>query len=142
MAPDNANIPELSATRTGQRQYVATNERGGEVTIGYGPGEFSPGQLLKLAILGCNLLSSEARFTRALGSDTELVGSVDAGYLKEEDRFTEFSVEIDTDLSALSEPERQALFTRVKKAIERYCTISHTVEQGAPTYQRVNGTEI
>lgn len=129
----------LGATRIGDRKYVATNERGGKLIMGYEPGEFSPGDLLKLAILGCNLLSGEARFDAALGKNTPLAGTIDAAYDAESNRFTDFLVKIDAELDSLSEDERTLLLSRVKKAIDRRCTISHTVEQSAPTNQEVNG---
>ena len=86
MTETPATKPEgFTVERTGERQYSAKNERGSELVIGYGLGEFSPGDLLKLAILGCNALSSEARFARGLGEDFEITGSITADYLKEED---------------------------------------------------------
>ena len=129
----------LGATRAGVRRYVATNDRGGELVIGYDEGEFSPGDLLKLAVLGCNLLSGEARFDAALGEVTPLSGTIDATYDQAENRFTDFLVKIGADLSSLDEAETKMLLTRAKKAIDRRCTISHTVAQGAPTKQEVDG---
>lgn len=49
----------LYLERTGVRQYVARNARGAEVLVGDGPGRFSPGDLLKLALAGCNAMSSD-----------------------------------------------------------------------------------
>ncbi|WP_242491773.1 OsmC family protein [Actinomyces minihominis] len=134
--------PGFTVERTGERQYAAKSERGSELVIGYGPGEFSPGDLLKLAILGCNALSSEARFTRVLGEDCELTGRITSEYLKSEDRFTEFTVELNADLSALYPEDREQLLERAAKAVQRYCTISHTVEKSAVTHLTIDGTEV
>lgn len=136
---DDTSKTTLGATRIGERKYIATNERGGKLVIGYEPGEFSPGDLLKLAILGCNLLSSEARFDAALGSTAALSGTVQTQFSQAENRFTDFLVEIDAELDSLTPDEQAMLLTRVKKAIGRRCTISHTVAQSAPTSQEVNG---
>lgn len=141
------NIPEPSAQafsveRTGERQYTARNDRGSELTIGYGPGEFSPGDLLKLAILGCNALSSEARFARVLGEDFDITGTVTSQYLKDEDRFTSFEVELSPDLSALYPDDREQLLERASRAVQRYCTISHTVEKSATTDLKIDGTAV
>lgn len=42
------------AERTGTRQYLGHNANGAQVRIGTGPGEFSPGELVKLALATCN----------------------------------------------------------------------------------------
>ena len=132
----------FTVERTGERQYAAKNERGSELVIGYGPGEFSPGDLLKLAVLGCNALSSEARFARVLSEDFEITGSVSADYLKEEDRFTSFEVELSPDLSGLYPEDRDQLLERAARAVAHYCTISHTVEKSATTTLKIDGTAV
>ena len=55
------------AERTGTRQYLAHNGNGAEVRVGMGPGEFSPGELLKIALATCNTLSADHRLAKALG---------------------------------------------------------------------------
>ena len=108
--------PALYLQREGVRQYSATNPRGAQVLIGDGPGRFSPGELLKIAVAGCNAMSSEQ-------------------YLESEDRFTHFDVELIQDLSSVDEEERQKMIRRASGAIERNCTIGHTVTKGA-TYEK------
>ncbi len=132
----------FTVERTGHRQYAATTNRGSSLTIGYGPGEFSPGDLLKLAVLGCNALSSEARFARALGEDFPITGTLTADYNKPEDRFTEFFVSLQPDLSGLSAEEREQLLERAARAVARLCTISHTVEQSARTHLEIDGSAV
>lgn len=132
----------LKVDRIGTRQYVATNGKGGEIVIGDGEGQFTPGDLLKLAILGCNVLSADARFARALGDDFKMTGDVTASYLKEEDRFTEFFVQLFPDLRFMDAEDRQQLLRRASGAIDRYCTISHTVTQSAPTSLQIDGEQL
>ncbi len=134
--------PGFTIERAGERRYNAKNERGSELVIGYGPGEFSPGDLLRLAILGCNALSAESRFARALGDDFEITGSIVGKYVKEEDRFTSFDVELSPDLSGLYPEDRERLLQRVARAVDRYCTISTTVKRSAETHLSVDGTEV
>lgn len=131
------NTPHVE--RIGTRVYTARNDRGAELTIGYGPGQFTPGDLLKIAVLGCNALSSDARFARALGDDYHLTGTIDADYSQDEDRFTAFDVELSPDLAVLDPQQREQLFHRVAGAIRRYCTITHTLSQGTPTRLTVDG---
>ena len=59
----------LYLQRTGVREYIARNQDGAEILVGHGPGRFSPGDLLKLAIAGCNAMSSDARMAARLGDD-------------------------------------------------------------------------
>lgn len=129
-----------SVTRTGTREYVADNGKGSTLEIGYGPGQFSPGDLLKLAVLGCNALSSDARFAKALGDDFELFGSITAEYLQSEDRFTSFSVDLSPVMPFIDPEAREQLLRRTSKAIGRNCTITHTVTQSAPVSLEIDGT--
>ena len=114
--------PALYLQREGVRQYSATNPRGAQV-------------LLKIAVAGCNAMSSDKRLTDRLGEDFEQVVAVSAQYLESEDRFTHFDVELIQDLSSVDEEERQKMIRRASGAIERNCTIGHTVTKGA-TYEK------
>ncbi len=129
-----------SVTRTGAREYVADNGKGSTLEIGYGPGQFSPGDLLKLAVLGCNALSSDARFARVLGDDFEMFGSVAADYLEAEDRFTSFQVDLLPVMPFIDAEAKEQLLRRASKAIERNCTITHTVKQSAQVAFSIDGT--
>ncbi len=131
-----------SLKRLSTRRYQATVPSGGELIIGYGPGEFTPGDLLKLAVLGCNASSSDARFARALGDDFELTGSIDAEYSKEEDRFLSFAVDLQPDLRFMDPQAREQLLKRVAGAVLRYCTITHTLDHTAPSSLSVDGQEV
>lgn len=142
MASSVNKAPGISVERAGTRRYIARNERGGELVVGYDEGEFSPGDLLKIALLGCNVLSADARFARALGDDYEMTGTISATYLKEEDRFTEFLVELFPNLEGFYPEDREQLLDRAKRAIDRYCTISHTVTESAPTNLIVDGDKL
>ena len=51
----------------GTRQYIGRNSAGAEVRIGMGPGEFSPGELMKIALATCNTLSADHRLAKGPG---------------------------------------------------------------------------
>lgn len=121
------------AQRTGTRQYLAHNARGAEVRVGTGPGEFSPGDLLKIALATCNTLSADHRLAKALGEDAEVVVVCAALKHETEERYTDFDVQILADFASLSPEQRAALTARVEGAIERSCTVGHTLERGAGT---------
>lgn len=124
--------PALYLERQGVRQYVARNARGGELILGDGPGRFSPGDLLKIALAGCNAMSSDKRMADRLGEDFKQFIGVSGDYDESEDRFTAFQVEMVQDLSALSEQETADLIRRATGAINRNCTIGHTFDHAVP----------
>lgn len=129
ITPTTAN--SVWAERTGTRQYLGHNDRGGEVRIGMGPGEFSPGELLKMALATCNTLSADHRLAKALGEDFD--ATVVCASLKNEpeERYTDLDVQIVTDLSSLTPDQLATLRERVDAAIERGCTVGHTLSHGA-----------
>jgi len=102
-----------------------------QVRVGTGPGEFSPGELIKLALGTCNTLSADHRLAKALGDDFEANVIVATLKNEEEERYTDFDVQVIADLAALSPEQRDILTGRVEAAIERACTVGHTIEKGA-----------
>ena len=99
------------AERAGTRQYIGRNSSGAEVRIGMGPGEFSPGELMKIALATCNTLSADHRLAKALGEDFE--ATVGCSTVKNDAE------------------ERELLSQRVAGAVDRHCTVGHTIEHGA-----------
>lgn len=130
--PSPTSPSPLWCERTGTRQYVARNGRGAELTIGYGEGEFTPGELLKLALAGCNATSSDATLAHALGEDYRAMLGVSAEYSKEEDRFISMEVELVADMSAFEPAARERLQERTAAAIGKRCTVGHTLSQATP----------
>lgn len=133
-------MTKLHLERTGVRTYIARNDRGAEVRIGKGPGEFSPGDLLKLALAGCNAMSSDSRMAAALGEDFAQITTVDGEYNEADDVFESFSMELIQDMSALTEEQQADLLRRAEAAIARFCTIGHTLDRATP-YTRVFSSE-
>ncbi|QPK81789.1 OsmC family protein [Schaalia sp. ZJ405] len=131
-APASQPAPAMFLERQGVRQYVARNSRGAEILIGDGPGRFSPGDLLKLALAGCNAMSSDKRMTDRLGEDFAQVVGISGEYNEDEDRYTTFQVELIQDLSSLSDKDQADLVRRANGAIDRNCTIGHTLSQPVP----------
>lgn len=148
MAPQSPSAPSadggpaapLSLERVGTRQYVARNQRGAEVLVGDGPGRFSPGDLLKIALAGCNAMTSDVRLGGALGEDFKQMIFVSGVHDPEEDRFTSFQVELVQDMSSLDEQQKADVLRRAERAVERNCTIGHTLAQPT-TYTRTFTSE-
>ncbi len=119
------------AERTGTRQYLGHNDRGAQVRVGMGPGEFSPGELLKLALATCSSLSADHRLAKALGEDFD--ANVICATVKndEEERYSDMDVQLVTDLTGLTSEQVETLSRRMAAAIDRSCTVGHTLEAGA-----------
>ena len=59
----------LWAQRKGKKHYVGQNGRGAKVEIGMGENQFTPGELLQLALATCHTFSADHVFAAALGKD-------------------------------------------------------------------------
>ena len=127
--PTEAN--SVWAERTGTRQYLGRNARGAQVRIGTGPGEFSPGELIKIALGTCNTLSADHRLAKALGEDFDANVVVATLKSEAEERYTDFDVQLVADFSSLTPEQRATLTARVEGARERACTVGHTIDKGA-----------
>lgn len=121
---------KLWLERVGKDSFIGHSSEGPTVAIGHGEGQFTPGDLMKLALAGCHGASADARLMAALGEDYGATIGIDSEYDKETDRFTHMDVEMVMDLSGLEDADREKLEERTRAAIDRYCTISHTLKQG------------
>ncbi|QPK94579.1 OsmC family protein [Actinomyces sp. zg-332] len=126
MANDNL----LWANRIGTRQYLGENTRGATVKIGMGDGEFTPGELFKLALGTCQALSADHTLSSKLGADFEATVTVNSEKHESEERYTHISSQIITDLTALDENELTKLLERVASAIDKNCTVGHSLKNG------------
>lgn len=120
----------ISRLRT--RQYYAENDRGATLEIGTGPGQWSPGDLLKMALVGCNALSADKRIATVLGEDFEMTAGIDGEFDEEEDRYTGFTVELVPDATGVSAEDADTMVRRASAAIDRQCTIAHTISHPVP----------
>ncbi|MDO4887791.1 MAG: OsmC family protein [Actinomycetaceae bacterium] len=129
IVPTDAN--SVSASRTGTRQYVGRNARGAKVRVGMGPGEFSPGELMKIALATCNGLSIDHRLAKEFGEDFEATIVCATAKPEGEERYSQFDVQVTADFASLSPERREKLAARAQSAIERGCTVGNTIEKGA-----------
>lgn len=125
----------VEVTRSGEHRFVATNERGASVEIGRdgAEGAFTPGELLLAAVAGCSAVTSENLLMRRLGEDAELTVRADRTKTAEDKhKFAAIQTAFDVDLSAIPEDERTKLVEAVERAIQKYCTVSRSVEESTP----------
>jgi uncharacterized OsmC-like protein len=131
--PMSTQPTPLHIERAAPKSYVGRNARGAEVMIGSGDadGVFSPGELLAVALAACALLSADHTIASRLGDD--FAASVDIEQTKPdgEDRYDRIASTIRANLGALDETQVAALAERAQRAIDRLCTVGHTLDEGA-----------
>jgi uncharacterized OsmC-like protein len=128
--------------RTGDHRFTATNNRGGEVAVGRAGQEnsFSPGELLLAAIGACSHVTAESLLTRRIGGEAAQEVTVEATKDTDQNRYPSVRVSFDVDLSGLD--ERKDVAAAALRAIERLCTVSRTVENGAEVVVELDGTTL
>src|SRR5690625_5448117 len=90
------------ADRSGHRSLVGRNQRGVEIPIGHGEGEINPGELLKLALIGCAGMSSDITLTRRLGEDFEMRLWAHGTSDEEDNRYHRIAEEVQLPLDGLT----------------------------------------
>lgn len=136
MSDDTSTLRSVHLVRTGPAEYRAENARGGVITFGDGDTiDFTPVELLLVALGGCNALTIEALTKRAEPNRFDI--SVEAHKVKTEEggsRLDDIAVTI--DISFDHDEDGQKMADRVPGAIEKshqkLCTVSRTLEQANP----------
>lgn len=131
-----SSLRSAHLVRTGPMEYRAENPRGGVITIGEGQNtDFTPVELLLVALGGCNAVSIEALTKRAEPQRFDV--SVEGHKVRDEDggtRITDLVVTVDVTFG--TDEDGQKMTERLPDAIEKVhhkiCTVSRTIEQGAP----------
>jgi putative redox protein len=131
----------VSIGRAANSKYTATNERGGQISMGTGGGtDFTPVELLLAAIGGCTAVDVDIITSRRAEPDGFTV-LVDANKVRDAggNHLTDIVV---TFRIAFPEGEggdkaRAILPDAVKKSHERLCSVSRTIELGTPIANRI-----
>ena len=124
----------IRVERTGIRRGVAYSPHGGKVEFGPADSEgtFTPGELLKVALAACGVMSSDGVIRRVLGDDYRVTATVDATSDDTIDRYDAFAETFALDLSGLDDAARTRLETTVERAIDRSCTVRNTLKVATP----------
>ncbi|MRG61328.1 OsmC family peroxiredoxin [Agromyces sp. CFH 90414] len=127
---DRIGSGSVSVTRVAPRVYQGMNERGATVRIGGSELEgehFTPGELLKLALIACTGLSADIVTARRLGDDFDVTiwahGRSDA----ETNRYYRIEEEVLLDLASLGADERERLVQTITRAVDRGCTVARSI---------------
>ena len=123
-------------------RYTAINERGGTITVGSGAGsDFTPVELLLVAIGGCTAVDVDILTSRRAEPDSFGI-VVDAEKARDEaagNHLTDLQVTFRIAFPAGEQGDkaRELLPDAVRKSHDRLCTVSRTVELGAPIATRI-----
>ncbi|WP_254431413.1 OsmC family protein [Agromyces sp. Marseille-P2726] len=142
---DRLGPGSVSVTRVGPRMYEGLNERGATLRVG-GPElegvHFTPGELLKLALISCSGLSADRVAARRLGDDFALTVWAHGHSERETNRYHRIDEEFLLDLSSLDPAERDQLIAIMEKAIRRGCTVARTIEGVVELPTTIDGDEV
>lgn len=131
----------LSVERVAAGRFAAVNSRGGRLFLGTGGDEeFTPTELLLIAIGGCTAIDVDILTSRRAEPDSfEIV--VDADKVRDEggNRLTNVEVTYRLCFPAGEDGDkaRQILPEAVRKSHERLCTVGRTVELATPITTRI-----
>jgi putative redox protein len=127
--------------RIANSQYLVTNDRGGQISIGRGEGTgFTPVDLLLAAIGGCTAIDVDILTSRR-AEPTAFEVQVEADKVRDDagnhlaDIVLTFRVRFPD--SEQGDAARAVLPDAVKKSHDRLCTVSRTVELGTPIATRI-----
>lgn len=119
--------------------WDAFSDDGAHIKFGKGRGQFTPGDLMKIALAGCAALSSNYPIKNTLGEDKGAKIIVDGNYDADNDAYISFSEDIVIDASDanLSDEEVETFKKRVHAYVEKGCTVMHTYEQETPVRMNI-----
>jgi putative redox protein len=131
----------LSVERTAAGRFTAVNARGGRIAFGTGTDEeFTPTELLLIAIGGCTAIDVDALTSRRAAPESfEIV--VDADKVRDEGGNHLTNIEVTYRLTFPAGPDgdkaRAILPEAVRQSNERLCTVGRTVELATPVATRI-----
>ncbi len=131
----------LTVERIAAGQFAAVNSRGGRIVFGTGADEeFTPTELLLIAIGGCTAIDIDIIATRRAEPESfEIV--VDADKVRDENGNHLANVEVTYRVTfpagEAGDNAREVLPEAVRKSHERLCTVGRTVELPTPITTRI-----
>lgn len=122
--------------------WQAQSDDGATLKFGKGEGQFSPVELMQIALAGCTALSSQYAVEHALGEGKGARVLVNGTYYPEEGTYLRFQEDVTVDATsakpALNDENAKELKERMERHINKGCTVKHTLERGAQVRVTVN----
>jgi putative redox protein len=135
----NEALRRVEIERLSLGRYRATNVRGGTVTIGGGDDtEFTPVELLLAALGGCG--GADVDYITSKRAEPESFRVTVTGDKIRDDngnRLTNLAVTFRVTFPADADAAREVLPRAVAQSHDRLCTVSRTVQLGAPVENRI-----
>lgn len=124
----------LWVERNKDGSWDAFSDDGAHIKFGKDRGQFTPGDLMKVALAGCAALSSQFAIEHTLGDGKGARIVVDGTYDADSDAYINFNEQVVVDAAdaKLSEEDANKLKERVTRHIEKGCTVKHTYVQETP----------
>jgi putative redox protein len=144
MSSDSHRTVQLS--RLGRHHFQATNKRGGTLSFGNSQrGEFTPVELLLVAIAGCTAMDVDAITVKRSAPDRFLL-TCSGHYTRSVhgNHITDIRVDFDVEFPD-SEGGRAAanvLEIAIRKSHDRLCTVTRTVELATTVDARLRGESV
>lgn len=139
--PDEFGEGSVWVDRVGERSLVGRNRRGVEIPIGKGEGQVDPGELLKIALIGCAGMSMDIPTSRRLGEDFALRLWAHGTSDETSNRYEAIHEQIQLDLDGLSADELRRLRAVIDRSIEASCTVQRTVVPGVGVDHEILGLD-
>ena len=141
MTGDSHRMVQLS--RLGRHHFQATNSHGGTLSFGSTQrGEFTPVELLLVAIAGCTAMDVDAITVKRSEPDRfDVTCSGNSTRSVNGNHITDIQVDFDVEFPD-SEGGRAAadvLEIAIRKSHDRLCTVTRTVELPTPVGARLRG---
>ena len=150
VAASRANVASMTSDsahrsvrleRIENSKYVVTNDRGGQIRIGKGEGtDFTPVDLLLAGIGGCTAIDVDILTSRRAEPDAfEILVDAEKVHDDAGNHLTDIVVtfRIRFPDGQGGDKARALLPDAVRKSHDRLCTVSRTVELGAPIAARI-----
>ena len=139
-------MPTVNLSRVSQHHFEATNARGGTLSFGRKwAGEFTPVELLLVAIAGCTSMDVDAiTVKRSEPARFNVSCSGHSTKSTHGNHVTDIQVDFDVEFPD-NEGGRAAtgvLNKAIRKSHDRLCTVTRTVELGTPVDARLRGESL
>ena len=124
----------LWVERNKDGSWDAFSDDGAHIKFGKGKGQFSPGDLMKIALAGCAALSSQFAIEHTLGEGKGARIVVDGTYDDADNSYINFSEQLVVDAvdAGLSDADADKLKERITRHIDKGGTVSRTYVHDTP----------
>jgi putative redox protein len=144
MTADSHRSVQLS--RLGRQHFQAVNSRGGTLSFGNARwGEFTPVELLLVAIAGCTAMDVDA-ITVKRSEPARFQVTCSGHYMRSVhgNHITDIAVDFDVEFPDTDGGQAAAdvLEIAIRKSHDRLCTVTRTVELGTPVDARLQGESV